>query len=71
MSQLGQNIKILREMRKLTKQELALKIQVGTHVVEKYESGEKVPDLLALLRLSNVLEIPASELYTSGTVPYV
>lgn len=62
MNTIGTTIKNYREHLKMTKEELAQKIRVGTHTIEKYESGEQVPSSQTLLKLSTVLDIPASEL---------
>lgn len=62
MSKIGQNIKICREKQNMTQQELALKIRVGTATIDKYESGEQIPDTQTVLKISTVLDIPASEL---------
>jgi transcriptional regulator with XRE-family HTH domain len=62
MNTIGTTIKNYREHLKMTKEELAQKIRVGTHTIEKYESGEQIPSSQTLLKLSTVLDIPASEL---------
>jgi transcriptional regulator with XRE-family HTH domain len=62
MNTIGRTIKNYREHLKMTKEELAQKIRVGTHTIEKYESGEQIPSTQTLLKLSTVLDIPASEL---------
>jgi transcriptional regulator with XRE-family HTH domain len=62
MNTVGRTIKNYREHLKMTKEELAQKIRVGTHTIEKYESGEQIPSNQTLLKLSTVLDIPASEL---------
>jgi transcriptional regulator with XRE-family HTH domain len=59
---IGRTIKNYREHLKMTKEDLAQKIRVGTHTIEKYESGEQIPSSQTLLKLSTVLDIPASEL---------
>lgn len=59
---IGRTIKNYREHLKMTKEELAQKIRVGTHTIEKYETGEQIPSNQTLLKLSTVLDIPASEL---------
>ncbi|MBT2666420.1 helix-turn-helix transcriptional regulator [Bacillus sp. ISL-4] len=61
MSNIAKNIRQYREEHNLTQQELALKLRIGTKKIEKYESGESVPDTQTILRLSTVLDIPASE----------
>ncbi|SDM76172.1 helix-turn-helix domain-containing protein [Bacillus sp. OK048] len=62
MNPIGRTIKNYREHLKMTKEELAQKIRVGTHTIEKYETGEQIPSNQTLLKLSTVLDIPASEL---------
>ncbi|MCZ0756297.1 helix-turn-helix domain-containing protein [Anoxybacillus sp. J5B_2022] len=62
MSTIGENIKMYREQRKMSQQELALKVRVGTATIQKYESGEQIPDTQTILKLSTVLDVPASEL---------
>ena len=62
MSSIGNKIKTIREQRKMTIEELAIKIRVGKHTIENYESGLKQPNNQTILRLSTVLDIPASEL---------
>ncbi|MCK1994252.1 helix-turn-helix transcriptional regulator [Peribacillus muralis] len=68
MSNIANIIRQYREEHNLTQQELALKLRIGTKKIEKYESGESVPDTQAILRLSTVLDIPASEFLNDGPV---
>lgn len=62
MSTIGENIKMYREQRKMSQEELALRVRVGTATIQKYESGEQIPDTQTILKLSTVLDVPASEL---------
>ncbi|MED4204691.1 helix-turn-helix transcriptional regulator [Neobacillus mesonae] len=62
MSTIGQTIKTAREMRKMTQEELAQKVRVGTQTIENYESGEQIPSTQTILKLSTVLDIAASDL---------
>lgn len=62
MHSLAQNIKMARENRNMTQEELAQRIFVGTRTIQKYESGEQTPDTQTLLKITTVLDIPASEL---------
>ncbi|PLS15701.1 transcriptional regulator [Bacillus sp. M6-12] len=62
MSNLAKNIKACREKRNMTQQELAIRVRCGTKTIEKYESGEQIPDMQTVMKLSTVLDIPASEL---------
>jgi transcriptional regulator with XRE-family HTH domain len=62
LNTIGQTIKIAREMLNMSQEELAQKVRVGTQTIEKYESGEQIPSTQTLLKLSTVLDLPASEL---------
>jgi len=62
MNKIGQTIKENREMHHMTQQELAQKVRVGINTIEKYETGEQIPSTQTILKLSTVLDIPASEL---------
>ncbi|TWT24416.1 helix-turn-helix transcriptional regulator [Planomicrobium sp. CPCC 101110] len=55
-------LKFLREERRLSLDELALKARVGAARLQSYESGEEVPSVQTILKLSNALEVPASNL---------
>ena len=58
MNTIGQTIKNAREMLNMSQEELAQKIRVGSHTIEKYESGEQIPSTQTLLKLSTVLDLP-------------
>lgn len=62
MSTIGQNIKVYRERMNMTQEDLAKKLRVGTHTIEKYESDVKAPDTQTILKISTVLDIPVTEL---------
>jgi len=62
MTVIGHNIKRFREDQKLSQQELAFKIRVGTATINNYESGVQIPDTQTILKISTVLDIPVSEL---------
>ncbi|MBM7586262.1 transcriptional regulator with XRE-family HTH domain [Bacillus pakistanensis] len=62
MSHFGQHLLQYRKQRKMSQQELALKTRLGSQTIEKYESGLQLPDTQTILKLSTVLDIPASEL---------
>lgn len=55
-------IKTLREERNWSVEDLAKKMQVGIEKMNAYESGTAIPSIQTLLKLSNVLEVPASNL---------
>jgi transcriptional regulator with XRE-family HTH domain len=62
LNTIGQTIKNAREMLNMSQEELAQKVRVGTTTIEKYESGEQIPSTQTLLKLSTVLDLPATEL---------
>lgn len=62
MTDIGKLIKTYREKKNLTQQELAVKARLGTKSIQKYESGEQIPDTQTALKISTVLDLPASEL---------
>ncbi|GIN88642.1 transcriptional regulator [Heyndrickxia sporothermodurans] len=62
MTSFAQNLKFYREQHNLTQEELAVKARLGTKIIEKYESGEQVPNTQTILKLSTVLDVPASVL---------
>ncbi|PLR92673.1 XRE family transcriptional regulator [Bacillus sp. T33-2] len=71
MSAIGQNIKLCRERLNLTQEELAFKMRVGPNTIEKYESGQKVPNTQTILKFSTVLDVPASELMEQAYQPRI
>jgi transcriptional regulator with XRE-family HTH domain len=70
MTYFGKNLKRFREDRNISQRELALKARLGTSTIEKYESNEQIPDTQIILKLSTVLDIPASELLESETIAH-
>ncbi|MDR6121831.1 helix-turn-helix transcriptional regulator [Neobacillus drentensis] len=62
MNTIGHTIKTYRERVNMTQEELAQKVRVGTQTIEKYESGEQIPSNQTILKISTVLDIPATEL---------
>ncbi|REJ06805.1 helix-turn-helix domain-containing protein [Halobacillus trueperi] len=58
----GNNIRKYRELKNFTKEELAMKARIGFHTLESYETDERIPELDTILKISTVLDIPASEL---------
>lgn len=62
MASIGENIKLYRERVNMSQEDLALKIRVGAAKIESYESGVQVPTKETVLKISTVLDIPASEL---------
>ncbi|WP_431027639.1 helix-turn-helix domain-containing protein [Lysinibacillus sp. LZ02] len=55
-------LKQLREERNWSLEDLSKKTQVGVEKLAMYENGESTPSVQTILKLSNVLEVPASNL---------
>jgi len=62
LASFAENLKFYREQRNLSQEELALKARLGTAVIEKYESGEQIPNTETIFKLSTILDVPASSL---------
>lgn len=62
MERIGQNIKMYRQLKKMTQTELALKARLGVSTITKFENDEKTPDRQTLLKISTVLDVPITEL---------
>ena len=61
---IGNNIRKLRIEKKFTQQELAAKSNVSLSALNKYERGKvKRPNLEVIRKISEILEIPAQELF--------
>ena len=58
-------LKQLREERNWSIEDLSKKTQVGVEKLSMYEKGELTPSVQTILKLSNVLEVPASNLMDS------
>ena len=55
-------LKQLREERNWSLEDLSKKTQVGVEKLSMYEQGELTPSIQTILKLSNALEVPASNL---------
>lgn len=60
--QFHEQLKILRQERNLSLEELSKKTQVGVDKLASYEKGELTPSIQTILKLSTVLEVPRSNL---------
>lgn len=65
---IGQNIRKYREAKGISLDDFALKMRVGKATIDKYESDEKHPELDHILKMSTVLDIPASELLEQESI---
>ncbi|TQR18357.1 helix-turn-helix domain-containing protein [Psychrobacillus vulpis] len=59
---LHEQLRQLREERNISLETLSLKTRIGTGKLEAYEAGIETPSVQTLLKLSNALEVPASNL---------
>ena len=58
----GENLKILRNKKGYTQENLAIKINVVRQTVSKWEKGLSVPDADTLQKIAEVLEVSVGEL---------
>ena len=61
---LNEVIRTLRKRRGLTQEQLAEYLGVSVMTVRRWEWGERMPDVDAIRKISQVLEVPISELLT-------
>lgn len=54
---LGQTIKNVRKIRKLTQEALGLKVEVTKSYISKIESGKQLPTIIQMKKISKALEI--------------
>lgn len=59
---LKENIKSARKSKKLSQEELAIKLNVVRQTISKWEQGLSVPDSEMLISISETLDIPVSTL---------
>ncbi len=59
---LKENIKIIRKLKGLSQEELAVKLNVVRQTISKWEQGLSVPDSELLVSLSEALDTPVSTL---------
>lgn len=60
--ELANQLKALRQERNISLEDLSLKVRIGVAKLEAYERGAEKPSVQTLLKLSNALEVPASNL---------
>lgn len=61
---IGNKIAEIRKQANMTQKDLAEKLNVSDKVISKWETGKSLPDVESMMRLSNVLGISISELYS-------
>lgn len=65
MLPLHELLKISREENKLSYEQLALKSHISIEKLQQYELGSQIPSIQTILKLSNALELPVSNLLDS------
>ncbi len=59
---LKDNIKTLRKNKGLSQEELSIKLNVVRQTISKWETGLSVPDAEMLVKISELFEVPVSEI---------
>ena len=65
--ELAKRLKLFRKDNDLTQGELAVKLQVSTPTVNKYETGELTPSLNVAAKYADIFEKSLDEVY--GRIP--
>ena len=60
---IGNNIKELRKINKLTQYDLAEKLNYSNKTISRWESGEIIPDVQTINKLSELFEVPLSKMF--------
>ena len=63
---LNENIKALRKTKRLTQEELAIRLNVVRQTISKWEKGLSVPDAEMLQKIAEVFEVNVSQLLGSS-----
>ena len=69
MRDIGKNIKLLRQQKNMTQDELAEALFVTRQTVSNYETGRSRPDVEMLLRIAEVLDADANTVLYGPPVP--
>lgn len=65
---IGERIRQQRKMKGLTQEELALKVDISTMSIRRYEGGERVITENVIKRIADALGVPVSSLLYDGTI---
>lgn len=63
---IGNNIKELRKIHKLTQNDLAEKLNYSNKAISRWESGEIVPDVMTLNKICDIFEIPITQMFEAN-----
>jgi transcriptional regulator with XRE-family HTH domain len=64
--QFGRNLRVLRQQRQLTQEQLASAIDVSVESISNIERGIYAPNFNNLEKLAEVLEVPIATLFLFG-----
>lgn len=67
---LNENLCNYRKLKGMTQEELAEKMQVSRQSVSKWETGEAVPDLIKVIKISELLDVSIDELCGRENINY-
>lgn len=62
---IGENIKLQRELKKMTQEELANRALVSVNVISRLERGIANPRVSTLYKMALILDVPVSEIFKS------
>ncbi|MDY2696325.1 MAG: helix-turn-helix transcriptional regulator, partial [Eubacteriales bacterium] len=60
---IGNNIKELRKINKMTQSDLAEKLNYSNKAVSRWESGEVIPDVQTLNNICEIFEVPIESIF--------
>ncbi|MBE5924176.1 MAG: response regulator [Lachnospiraceae bacterium] len=63
---IGPKIKMYREQRNISRQELAEQMNVTRQTIHRWEHGERIPDIVSFIELSRLLGVSIKELLGNG-----
>lgn len=63
---IGNNIKELRKVHKLTQNDLAEKLNYSNKAISRWESGEVIPDVMTLNKICDIFQIPISQIFENN-----
>lgn len=63
---IGNNIKELRKIHKLTQNDLAEKLNYSNKAISRWESGEVIPDVNTLNKICDIFQIPIGQIFENN-----
>lgn len=68
MGMIGENIKLIRQSKGLTQEELAKKLGISKSAISRYESGQRDPNLDSADKIASVLGVALRDLVSADNV---